>query len=79
MQGVLVELAGADLADVAGAVVERVMPPGAYSYRVVDGDGTFTPFAELLIEELRFVARAPGWTRQMRSAHAIEAIALAGW
>lgn len=66
LQRVLEDLVGVDLEDVAEIVAARVLPPGIDPRRVVDENGAFHPFTELLLLELAAIAGAAGWTTSMR-------------
>jgi hypothetical protein len=75
----LEELVGADLEAIADLLVARVFPPGADTARVIDPAGEIDAFVEILLHELRFVARVPGWKLATRDARARAAIGEAGF
>jgi hypothetical protein len=71
-------LIDADLVGIATVVCEGVFAHEVPTSRTI-ADGALAPFVELLLRELRDIARARGWSNRLRLARAEQALTLAGF
>ena len=84
--GALEALHAAELPEVFDALTQRVLgvTPDTEAgrlrdARLVTAAGDLQPFAELVLLDVAWVARVPGWSAPMRTARALEAIGLCGF